>query len=122
VGHEDQFPPRRLNGRYRLGEATFARASGNDEVAPKPVIELRFRRWLKDVSDHPVLFGGPVAELPVTFSHWRNLNFDVLPCRLILQHRGTGQKAAAEDNARDDCRDNKDSAHVLTSVPALARS
>jgi len=32
MGHEDQFPPRPLNGRYRLGEATFARASGNDEV------------------------------------------------------------------------------------------
>jgi hypothetical protein len=73
-------------------------------------------------ADHPVLFGVSVAELTVTFSHWRNLNFDVLPCRLILQHRGTGQKAAAEDNARDDCRDNKDSAHALTSVPALARS
>jgi hypothetical protein len=34
MGHEDQFRPSRLNGRYRLGEATFARASGNDEVAP----------------------------------------------------------------------------------------
>jgi hypothetical protein len=33
-GHEDRFRPPSLNGRYRLGEATFARASGNDEVAP----------------------------------------------------------------------------------------
>jgi hypothetical protein len=32
-GHDDQFRPPSLNGRYRLGEATFARASGNDEVA-----------------------------------------------------------------------------------------
>jgi hypothetical protein len=37
-GHEYQFRPPSLNGRYRLGEATFARASSNDEVAPKPVI------------------------------------------------------------------------------------
>ena len=37
-GHEDQFRPPSLNGRYRLGEATFAWASGNDEVAPKAEI------------------------------------------------------------------------------------
>jgi hypothetical protein len=38
-GHDDQFRPPSLNGRYRLGEATFARASGNDEVAPLTVIQ-----------------------------------------------------------------------------------
>jgi hypothetical protein len=31
-GHEDHFQPPSLNGRYRLGEGTFVRASGNDEV------------------------------------------------------------------------------------------
>jgi len=24
LGHKDQFPPRRLNARYRFGQATFA--------------------------------------------------------------------------------------------------
>ena len=38
MGHEDQFRPQSRNGRYRLGEATFARASGNDEVAPIPAV------------------------------------------------------------------------------------
>jgi hypothetical protein len=38
LGHEDQFRPPSLNGRYRLGDATFCRASGNDEVAPTTVI------------------------------------------------------------------------------------
>jgi len=37
-GHEGQFLSPKLNARCQLGERTFARATGNDEVAPKPAI------------------------------------------------------------------------------------
>jgi hypothetical protein len=33
-GQEDQFPPPGLNGRCRLGEATFAGMGGKEEHAP----------------------------------------------------------------------------------------
>jgi hypothetical protein len=33
-GHEERFPPARLNGRYPLSEPTFAGASGNGKDAP----------------------------------------------------------------------------------------
>jgi hypothetical protein len=33
-GNEERSSPPSLNGRYRLGEATFASASGIDQVAP----------------------------------------------------------------------------------------
>jgi hypothetical protein len=39
-----------------------------------------------------------------------DLEFDVLLCRLILQHGGTGQNAA-DKNARDAGLDNKHVAH-----------
>ena len=100
---------------------TFAGTSADGQDAPNLVIELRFGRWFNDAKRSSSAIWRFRCRVG-TFSHWRNLNFDVLPCRLILQHRGTGQKAAAENNARDDCRDNIDSAHALTSVPALARS
>jgi len=47
-----------------------------------------------------------------------DLEFDVLLCRLVLQHGGTGQNAPADENAHDADGDNKSSAHVLTSAPA----
>ena len=34
-GHEDQFPPASLNGRYRLVKATFVGIGGKEEDAPK---------------------------------------------------------------------------------------
>jgi hypothetical protein len=34
MGHEDQFPPRSLNGGCRLGKATFAGMGGEGEDAP----------------------------------------------------------------------------------------
>jgi hypothetical protein len=37
-GHEDQFRPTSLNGRYRLGEATFAGMGSKEEDAPLPDI------------------------------------------------------------------------------------
>jgi hypothetical protein len=60
--------------------------------------------------------------LAVALSHWRNLDFYVLLCRLVLQHGGTGQDAAADDNGRDAGRDNKGfPLHVLTSPLAITR-
>src|SRR6476469_3421234 len=50
-----------------------------------------------------------------------DLEFDVLLCRLVLQHGGTGQNAPADENAHDADGDNKSSAHVFTSGPALTR-
>jgi hypothetical protein len=42
LGHEDQFLPPRLSGRCRLGQATFAEPSGNDEDALiRPLPPLR---------------------------------------------------------------------------------
>jgi len=38
LGHEDQFPPPSLSGRYRFGQGTFVGAPGNDEDAPIPAI------------------------------------------------------------------------------------
>ena len=38
MGHEDQFRPPSLSGRYRLGEATFAGMGGKEEDAPTPAI------------------------------------------------------------------------------------
>ncbi len=38
LGHEDQFPPPSLSGRYRLSEATFAAMGRKEEDAPKAVI------------------------------------------------------------------------------------
>ena len=49
------------------------------------------------------------------------LLFCVLLCRLVLQHGGTGQNAPADENAHDADGDNKSSAHVFTSGPALTR-
>jgi hypothetical protein len=34
MGHEDQFPPRSLNGGCRLGKAIFAGMGGEGEDAP----------------------------------------------------------------------------------------
>ena len=34
MGHEDEFPPPRLNGGCRLGKATFAGMGGKEEDAP----------------------------------------------------------------------------------------
>jgi hypothetical protein len=35
VGHEERFPSPRLNGRCRLGQATFIGTLGNGQDAPK---------------------------------------------------------------------------------------
>jgi len=37
-GHEGQFPPPGLSGRYAFSEETFAGRSGNEKDAPFPVI------------------------------------------------------------------------------------
>jgi len=37
-GHEDQFRPPSLKGRYRLGEATFAGMGSKEEDAPIPAV------------------------------------------------------------------------------------
>src|SRR6516165_3794531 len=34
LGHEERFPPPRLNGRCRLGQATFIGTHGNERDAP----------------------------------------------------------------------------------------
>ena len=36
LGHEERFPPRRLNGRCRFSEGTFTGAHGNGRDAPIP--------------------------------------------------------------------------------------
>jgi hypothetical protein len=38
VGHEDRFRRPTLSGRCRLGEPTFAGASGNEQDAPKAAV------------------------------------------------------------------------------------
>jgi len=35
IGHQDAFLLRRLSGRYRFSEETFARTRGNGREAPK---------------------------------------------------------------------------------------
>src|SRR5215469_2170122 len=37
-GHEERFPPSRLNGRCRFGQATFTGTHGNERDAPKPAV------------------------------------------------------------------------------------
>jgi len=36
--HEERFPPPRLNGRCRFGQATFTGTHGNERDAPIPVV------------------------------------------------------------------------------------
>jgi hypothetical protein len=38
MAQEDQFRPPSLSGRCAFAEETFARASGNEKVAPIPVV------------------------------------------------------------------------------------
>jgi hypothetical protein len=40
VGQEGRFPPPRLSARCRIGQETFAGASGNDGVAPFTAIPV----------------------------------------------------------------------------------
>jgi len=39
-GHQDQFPPPRLSGRCRLGEATLAGMGDKEEGAPIPAVRI----------------------------------------------------------------------------------
>src|SRR5690348_10355769 len=39
-GHEERFPPPRLNGRCRFGQATFIGTHGNERDAPIAAIHL----------------------------------------------------------------------------------
>jgi len=40
AGKRERFPLPRASGCCRFGQRTFARASGNDEDAPKAVIQV----------------------------------------------------------------------------------
>jgi len=44
MGHEDQFPRPRLNGRCRLGQATFAGTDGKGREAPIPATHQKPHR------------------------------------------------------------------------------
>src|SRR5215467_2739762 len=46
LGHEEWFPPPRLNGRCRFGQATFIGTHGNEQDAPKPAARLS---WVERV-------------------------------------------------------------------------
>jgi hypothetical protein len=43
LGHEERFPPPRLNDRYGFSKETVAITTGNEEHAPKA--DLQIARW-----------------------------------------------------------------------------
>src|SRR5215471_13728438 len=65
-GHEERFPPPRLSGRYRFGQATFAGASGNDED-PKAAIPLEPAKPLSSTPcRHVHRISAPLNSLELT--------------------------------------------------------